>query len=216
MQIIHKIADIIIYKIKNELYRMVINNKNPIFWTTFPWENIDIIKSKDNDNKVTITFRAASLQTLKEFVAKKEKQISYDDALQLFMNIKNQLETLEKQNKSIVTFDFEDIIVINDILFFYINQDKVVDKNNKGKLEIIQPIKKNHFCAPEICKASLPAYISPKASFYSIAALITVCLTNDYQDDYVKALESIWQTPLYWALMRCLCHNPKDRFLLMI
>ena len=65
-----------------------------------------------------------------------------------------------------------------------------------------------------IPKASLPAKLPYQTSFYSLGAVIAFSLTNE--TDYKSALSSIEQTPLYWALMRCLEPNPKERFLLMI
>ena len=216
MGIIYEIANTRVSKAKSQLYRLSIINQNAVFWIVFPWEFLDIIKSKEEGNKVIVTFRAQSVQTLKEFVAKKKDRIYYDDAQQLFLSLKNQLESLEKQGMSIASFAMEDIIVVNDRIFLCINQDKAVTKDKDGKLEIIQPIKKGPFCGPEFCNISLPAHLPHQTSFFSLAALTTFCLTNDAQKDYEKALESIWQTPLYWALMRCLHKNPKERYLLMI
>jgi len=216
MGIIYKIADTSFHKTKGEIYRIDITNKTPEFWMSFPWENIDIIKPKQNKDNITVTFRASSVQTLHEFLAHKEKRITYNEALQFFLNMKAQLEALEKQNITIATFDLEDIIVINDIQFFYINQDKIAHKINPDQFELLHPIPKNTFSPPELKKAGLPAILPFQTSFYSMAAVITFCLTNDPQHNYEKALESIAQTPLYWALMRCLEKNPQDRFLLMI
>jgi len=216
MVILYEIANTSISKMQSHLYKMSITNQNAIFWTAFPWENMEIIKSKEDKEKIIVTFRATSVQNLAEFVEKKKHRISYDDAIRLFLHLKNQLEFLDAHQRSIASFALEDIIVIDNRLFLDLNQDKVVVKDKKGNLEIIHPIKKDPFCAPELCKASLPAYIPSQASFFSLAALTTFCITNDTQKDYPKALESIWQTPLYWALIRCLHKDPKNRYLLMI
>ena len=216
MGIIYEIANARVSKALSQVYRISIINQNAIFWTVFPWERLDIMKSKEEGEKNIITFRAESVQTLKEFLAKKKERLSYDNAQQLFLSLKNQVESLEKQGRSIASFAIEDIIVINDRVFLCINQEKGVKKDDKGKLEITQPIKKGAFCSPEFCNISIPAHLPPQSTFFSMAALTTFCLTNDAQKDYKKALEAIWQTPLYWALMRCLHKNPKERYLLMI
>jgi hypothetical protein len=213
---IHKIANISIDKIKEETYQIDIINNNPMFWVVFPWESMEITKFVEEEDKVRVTFRASSVQTLKEYVARKKDKISYDDALQLFSNMKTQLESLEKQGKCIAAFDLGDIIVLDDSVFLYINQDKVVDKIDAGNFEITLPIPRKRFCPPELAKASIPAVLPRQTSFFSLAAMITFCITNDADTDYKKALDPLWQTPLYWALMRCLHKNPKDRFLLVI
>ena len=121
MGIIYEIANTRVSKVKSQLYRLSIINQNAVFWIVFPWEFLDIIKSKEEGNKVIVTFRAQSVQTLKEFVAKSKDRIYYDDAQQLFLSLKNQLESLEKQGRSIASFAMEDIIVINDRIFLCIN-----------------------------------------------------------------------------------------------
>jgi hypothetical protein len=219
MTTIHTIGNMSIQKIKGDTYQLNIINNQPAFWLSFPWEIIDIIRPQqnpDNKDEISVTFRANSVQTLPQFIARRKERIFYEDAMKFFFNMKAQLEALEKQDLTIAAFDLDDIIVLNDEQYIYVNQEKIVKRINHEQFELVHPIKKNRFLPAELKNASLPAKLPYQTSFYSLGAVITFSLTNDTQDNYIKALESIEQTPLYWALLRCLEPNPKERFLLMI
>jgi len=191
MTIIHKIANMSIEKIKGDTYRLNIINDQPAFWLGFPWSLIQIIRAEQNPSnkdEISVTFRANSVQTLPQFIAHRDFTIA--------------------------AFDLDDIIVLNDEQYIYVNQEKAVQRINHEQFELVHPIKKNRFLPAELQKASLPAKLPYQTSFYSLGAVIAFSLTNE--TEYKGALSSIEQTPLYWALMRCLEPNPKERFLLMI
>ena len=216
MRDIHKIGGAAVIKNKTNEYHLQLDNDNPDFWKLFPWKSLNILKSKETDNKIDVFFKASSVETLQEFLTRKLKRISYDDALHLFTNINHQLESLEKNGMGIPVFEMKDIIVVDDINFFFINQQNVFTIDSKNALTLSIPISKD-FCSPEVCKIkTLPASIPYQAGLFSIAALTTFSLTNNKNPDYMKTLESIWQTPLYWALIRCLDPEPDQRVFLMI
>ena len=217
MSTIHKIANMSIEKIKGDTYRLNIINDQPAFWLGFPWSMIQIIRAEQkpsNKDAISVTFRANSVQTLSQFIAHRAERIFYEDAMKFFFNMKAQLEALEKQDFTIAAFDLDDIIVLNDEQYIYVNQEKAVQRINHEQFELVHPIKKNRFSPAELHKASLPAKLPYQTSFYSLGAVIAFSLTNE--TDYKSALSSIQQTPLYWALKRCLESDPKERFLLMI
>ena len=214
---IHKIANMSIEKIKGDTYRLNITNDQPAFWLGFPWSLIQIIRTNQNpSNKdaISVTFRANSVQTLPQFIAARKERIHYEDAMKFFFHMKAQLEALEKQDFTIAAFDLDDILVLNEEQYIYVNQEKAVQRISPEQFELVHPIKKNRFSPNELHKAALPAKLPYQTSFYSLGAVIAFSLTNEA--DYKGALSSIEQTPLYWALMRCLEPNPKERFLLMI
>ena len=214
---IHKIAHMSIEKIKDDIYQFNITNEQPAFWIGFPWSMIQIRaadQNQSNKDEINVTFRANSVQTLPQFIAHRAERIHYEDAMKFFFDMKAQLEALEKQDLTIAAFDLNDIIVLNEELYIYVNQEKAVQRINHEQFELVHPIKKNLFLPAELQKASLPAKLPYQTSFYSLGAMIAFSLTNE--TDYKGALLSIEQTPLYWALMRCLEPNPKERFLLMI
>ena len=219
MGVILRLADIVISKkTQEDIYEIKINtNKNSNFWKFFPWERLNIIRFKFSEDKTVIRFSATSVETLAQFIAQKAHQLSYDNALGLFLDIGNQLETLEKKQLGIPQFDIDDVIVVNANTFFYINQEKVLPINDKNMLSLEIPIPKNKFSSPEL-KAikSLPNTLPFQSGMFSLAALTSFCLTADDDRDHTKALQSIFTTPLYYALLRCLHKTPQKRFYLMI
>jgi len=216
MRDIHRIGGVAVIKNKTNEYHLQLENDNPDFWKLFPWNLLNVLKSKETKDKIDVFFKATSVETLREFTARKSKRISYDDALHLFTDINMQLESLEKNGMGIPVFEMKDIIVVDDINFFYINQQKIFTIDSKKTMTISTPISKE-FCAPEVCKIKvLPATIPYQAGLFSIAALTAFSLTDSKNDEYKVTLESIWQTPLYWALMRCLDPEPEHRIFLMI
>jgi len=219
MGVILRSADIVISKkTQEDIYEIKINiNKNSKFWKSFPWERLNIIRFKFSEEKTVIRFSATSVETLSQFIAQKARQLSYDNALGLFLDIGNQMETLEKKQLGIPQINIDDIIVVNANTFFYINQDKILPINNENMIPIEIPITKNKFSSPEL-KAikSLPNSIPFQSGIFSLAALTSFCLSADDNDDYSEILQSISTTPLYYALLRCLHKNPQKRFYLMI
>ena len=219
MGVILRRADIVISKKTHEdIYELKIHkNNNSNFWKFFPWERLSILRFRFSEDKTIIRFSATSVETLDQFMAQKHRRISYDNALGLFLDIGKQLETLEKKSIGIPQFEIDDIIVVNANTFFYINQNKILPINDQNVMSMEVPIKKNKFSPPElIAIKSLPNILPYQSGMYSLAALICFCLTNNDDNDYPIALQSILTTPLYYALIRCLHKNPKKRFYLMI
>ena len=219
MGVILRIADIVISKkTQEDIYELKINkNNNSNFWKLFPWERLSILRFKFSEDKTIIRFSATSVETLDQFIAQKHRRLSYDNALGLFLDIGNQLETLEKRRLGIPQFDIDDIIVVNANTFFYINQDKILSITDEKKMLVEVPIHKNKFSSPEL-KAikSLPNTLPFQSGMFSLAALTSFCLTDDDNHNYSIALQSILTTPLYYALLRCLHKEPIKRFYLMI
>ena len=219
MGVILRLADIVISKkTQEDIYEIKINeNKNSTFWKVFPWERLNILRFKFSDDKTVIRFSATSVETLDQFIAQKAHQISYDNALGLFSDIGNQLETLEKHQLGIPQFNTHDIIVINANTFFYVNQEKIFPMNDENNLVFETPIQKNKFSSPEL-KAikSLPNSIPFQSGMFSLALLTSFCLTGEDGSDHAKILAPIYTTPLYYSLLRCLHKKPTKRFYLMI
>jgi hypothetical protein len=71
--------------------------------------------------------KASSVMPLTKFLLKKENKhgVSFDIILHFIGNIGNQLTFLKNQGFSIPFFSLEDIIVIDEIVFAFVNNDKV-------------------------------------------------------------------------------------------
>ena len=88
-------------------------------------------------------------------------------------------------------------------------------------LTINTPYKRSSFFTPELQELTgIPAKISWKSAYYSLASLVLTCLTGEFllgnKSSAGEILDKLYATKLYWALMRCLEPEPKDRYYLII
>ncbi len=102
-------------------------------------ENIEVlhkkhIKKRNNNpnNKssiVEIEFNASSIMPLQTFInkASNQKGLSYDMILHFIGNIGNQLTFFKNKGYAIPFISLEDIIVIDEVIFAFINDDKVFE-----------------------------------------------------------------------------------------
>lgn len=142
---------------------------------------------------------------LREYLTKSKFKISYNDALQIFMNISNQMKCLEQQGKAVFSLSLEDIIKKSDNNWV-IKTDKIFKKE-----AIKITIGNKDFLSPELEEGGHTA----TSGWYSLASIVAYCLTGkrDIENNF-KHLESIRETKLYWALKRIL--HDKKRTLLLI
>ena len=107
--------------------------------------------------------------------------------------------------------------------FFYMNT-KYLLPIKENKLEITIPfLKNNPFLSPELLNIKeIPSHVNKKSIYYSIGVLISYVINsslikNKYtQEDIINNLDTIYQTKLYYAVIRCFNENSQDRFLLYI
>jgi hypothetical protein len=95
-------------------------------------ENIEILHSKHIKkiplhSATQIEFNASSVTPLQTFLSKasNQKGVSYDILLHFIGNIGNQLTFLKKKGYAVPFISLEDIIVIDGIIFAFVNDDKV-------------------------------------------------------------------------------------------
>ena len=197
-----------------------------IFWTNFPWKKLKRIESSDEGITRNYVFKAQSVQTLAQFLAREGKHLSYEQTLTFFTQIGNYIKSLERFNIGILSLELSDFIVVNDTDFFLVEDTKSVKIWNK-EIEIKDPsvlkkYQKNKFVAPEIKKInSFPTRILALSAYYNVAAITIFCLLNKYLANespiiQEKELGPIYQTKLYWGLQRCLQKDPEKRFFLII
>ena len=108
------------------------------------------------------------------------------------------------------------------VLCLFIGFDKVI-KTTKNFIEIVTPIDKNIFFAPEVENInSLPAKLTypNKSGYYSIGKIAVFLLSKNAKtrtiDEYKTDLAPLLNTKIYWMILRCLAYNPKNRYLLYI
>ena len=157
----------------------------------------------------------------------KSKKMTPEYYKLLFKSLAEQLYRLQSKNLTILQYNVKDILMfkfIDTTIFYYLNPDDVF-KTNMERIIIDSPFKMTNFIAPELATIKIiPNNKHNKtASFWSLAALITYCLSRTYkikvpktQNDFNNVLEKIKYSKLYWALKRCFKKNPSHREMIYI
>ena len=195
------------------------------------WEKTSSLIDYQKKTNIQIQFDADSIETLPSLLKTKKKKLSYRHCELLFKNFLSQIKSLEKDGLGIVNLDLNDFIIINkegtryDSCIIFINVDKFHKlENNHFNLKKPSQISKligSKFVSPEVKNIKdIPAKIHKKTIFYSIAKLITFCINDEHKldekADYELSLESIYESKLYYGLMRCIENNPHERYYLYI
>jgi hypothetical protein len=191
-------------------------------------------------SNIEAEIKASSVMPLTKFLLKKENKqgVSFDVILHFIGNIGNQLTFLKNQGFSIPFFSLEDIIVVDEIVFAFVNNEKVFKIENdsvSGRRNIITidyPIiydEHASFIPPNIGfhgshsggeqDMKLPMHIHFSAAFYSLAQIcVYVFLRKKIKDaeDYEKEASPFIYTSLYWCLKRCLDKDENRRILLYV
>lgn len=228
MNIIHKSHNSRLIKIKNNTYKLIAEDYNSYktFWK-YNITNLDIIEKKEESNRLTVIFTGEEIINLKMLLKNKKNKLGYKQSETLFIFFQNLIKSLEKDNCSNLLININDIMVINPRLaiptFFYMNT-KYLLPIKENKLEITIPfLKNNQFLSPELLNIKeIPSHVNKKSIYYSIGVLISYVINsslfkNKYtQQDIINNLDTIYQTKLYYAVMRCFNENSQDRFLLYI
>lgn len=190
------------------------------FWINFPWPLLSVTKEeKIDDQKKSFYIKAGTVQTMETFLKKKQKHLNYDDSIICFYDIGNQLQTLERFNMGVPFLNINDIIVVDERHFFYLNDENVYDFAGNNTIVINKIYKKGLFISPEFENiTSIPSKIHYKSGFYSLGSLVTYSMFNKIitQENKKHLLDPINTTKLYWALLRILENVPTDRYYLII
>lgn len=186
------------------------------------------INNKIKDNKTIFNLKLDSVITLSNLLKEKKHKLSYHHAQLLFKHFVSTINALNNDNISMYNINMSNIIVLNTektkfkTIFLYINTNdfKIINNNHINIDEMVD--KNNIFISPELYDLNtIPKSIHINTIYFSIASLISYCLKkfNDNNHDklfYLKHLDIIQDTKLYWALLRCLNHNPDDRYAIFI
>ena len=208
-------------KSKNQWFLSVEwEGENRKFWLNFPFHLLKIVdQKKEGDLIKKFTIKADSVTTLKELLKKHKNKLPYELCMELLYNIGNQIQTLERFYLGIPCIELDDIIVVNDKTFLFLNSDKLIDIKSQ-QLEIEQPIKKSMFFSPELKEIKkIPANISYKSSFYSLGSLIVFCYYHkqlDINSEISLQIKSLYTSKLYWSLLRLLEKDTSKRHYLII
>ena len=208
-------------KSKNQWFLSVEwEGENRKFWLNFPFHLLKIVEQKKEGDLIKkFTIKADNVTTLKELLKKHKNKLPYELCMELLYNIGNQIQTLERFYLGIPYIDLDDIIVVNEKTFLFLNSDKLIDIKSQ-QIEIDQPIKKSMFFSPELQQIKkIPANISYKSSFYSLGSLIVFCYYHRKLDMNIEVslqIKSLYTSKLYWSLLRLLEKDTSKRHYLII
>jgi len=211
----------LLQKSKNQWFLSVEwEGENRKFWLNFPFHLLKIVEQKKEGDLIKkFTIKADNVTTLKELLKKHKNKLPYELCMELLYNIGNQIQTLERFYLGIPYIDLDDIIVVNDKTFLFLNSNKLLDIKSQ-QLEIEQPIKKGMFFSPELQEIKkIPANISYKSSFYSLGSLIVFCYYHkqlDMNSEISLQIKSLYTSKLYWSLLRLLEKDTSKRHYLII
>ena len=223
MVLIYEDSEISIKKKKKNEFVMLIKNWDGDynkFWDNFPVSLMKVVKiDAKSEETQEITIKAEKMEMLSDLI-KRNKTMDYMDCLVLLKDIGNQIQSLEMFNMGIPFLKPSDILVVDNRHYFIINTSRILMVSNKT-LTINTPYKRSSFFTPELQELTgIPAKISWKSAYYSLASLVLTCLTGEFllgnKSSAGEILDKLYATKLYWALMRCLEPEPRDRYYLII
>ena len=136
------------------------------------------------------------------------------------------------ESKTLIGYNPNDIIVINDETFAFLNSELITEIDQDTELiTITWPFStKDFFVPPELLTMKeIPSQIHFKSCYFSFACLIIYFLLGDdeFYTSYLNTKDSqevlnglnnhtIKGTKLYWFLSICLTKSEKDRCLILI
>lgn len=197
-----------------------------------------IIQGTITDDYLTLRFKASSLKSFPKLIEEQNKvrgspHLSINLAANMLSSLSSQLNYLiTKESKTVIGYVPENIIVLNDKTFAFLDSELVADIDPVGKemATISCPFNvTDFFASPEILKIKeLPSYVHYKTSYFSLGCLLLYALTcDDFYKEYLKEIDCnkiheylnqlhFKNTTFYWLLSRCLVEEPKKRSILFI
>ena len=179
----------------------------------------------DGEYNVVCEFRADRVEGLEEYIERQGGRLSYSAACLLLVALHSQYDMLLSKGKMIPFYSLKDIIVVDDI-FMYANPSKLLEFS-QFRAVVNVPYNRHSrgsFYPPEIWnRRTIPYYVTPHATLFSMAYMITVCLFGDLpvncdweESHWAKRLDQIYSTKMYWCLLRCLYTEPEKRRFIII
>ena len=176
-----------------------------------------IIKSV---NGYCIEFCAQSVEHLTT------ESLDYTRVISMLYCLNKQQSFLSKKlNYGLFYLDLKDIVVIDSSIFICINPEVVKNINSLGEFVFYSPFSRNSktaFFSPELLALDkIPSVINCKCFYYSLGALAIYCLFDKNIKgldiiDVKHILNPIYQTKLYWMLLKATDSNCQRRTLIYI
>ena len=187
-----------------------------ILWDRVALRYFKVIKQTTEDGYKKLEVKAKTIESLKSYL--KKKDLEYDLVLKLMYNVATQIFLLKQIDKGITHFSLDDILIIDERKFVFVNSEKITKIKFK-KLVLNKIIKKNKFVSPELEDVDeIPSEIHYKASIFSLALISMYALTGNYVtlENFKDLTDFMYATKLYWCLERCLKIDPDDRYFYII
>jgi hypothetical protein len=226
-----------VYKLDNSIFKIIFRNSENALVDSLVRSKL-ITGSSTDETYRTITFKAESVKSLKEYLNDYGKRVGKNtllisDVVKMIRSLVMQLiYLLERTKSTILGYTPEEIIVINDEKFAFLGSELVAkfDVETEEAMISCPFLLTDFFFSPELLKINeLPSYTNYKISYFSFACLIIYVMLGDdeFYREYLrhkqpsKILEElnnhpVKNTKIYWLLSRCLVEEPKNRSIIFI
>lgn len=199
--------------------------KDFIDFQCFNIEKINL-NNKDIIQKLEILWFINEYKNIKPLsLFYKEGLINVTNIQFLIQDMVRIIKNLESKGKTLVSINLNDIIVIDERFFIFINEFKVCNMCAEPNHALTyMPIPTSNYISPEILsnKLILPLMFHYKSCYWSLGALALDLLFEykiDKNYDWSKLrnkIKSIKFTPIYNFLLRCLEKELNNRSLIII
>lgn len=230
----------------NDTYQIKFrNNAKILFQSLFDSKLLQPHTSTITDDYQTLIIKTKSIVNYNDFLMDQYKYHTheqfefkkYEFAIKMANDLLKQLKSLLNNKYTFYTFSLEELFVIDNNKFIYLNIQHILpinkDNNTNQTITLRIPFLKENpgvFLSPEIMELNeLPFSISYKTIYYSLGSLIIYFLfeknisfykynkdnkDNNKNDEKIKEiLTPIKETKLYWFLLRITKKNPDKRWI---
>lgn len=144
--------------------------------------------------------------------------LEYHMAHRLAICLGNQLSALTELDYGLAFINLSDIVVIDSDWFILTNFTHVMPLVDGSMIKIVSPLPSSDFfdvlVAPELTSIKkLPIKVDQSCAFYNIGSL---CLLAMGLNTTKPSMSTIYPSPLYFLIERCLVKEPNDRVFLHI
>lgn len=231
MELVIKTENYGLYKVDRTIFKIQLNSPNYSLVNSLVRSRL-IMGSSTDEMYRTITFKAETVKTLKQYIGK--TRLSIPEVAKIMRSLIQQLSYLiNKESSTIIGYNLEDILVINDETTVFLGSEFVANIDTDTNMVMIScPYSsKDFFFSPEMLHIKeIPAFIHYKTSYFSLACVIIFLLLggdNEFYQEYVRHkklktiiehldVHPIKETKLYWLLLRCLVEEPNNRSVLLL
>ena len=213
MSVVHNVNKTKVIKKSDKLYSIECETElNKILL----YKNL-ISSEKIKESDKAISLMVDNVESLEQYLKKNDNKLEYHMVLKLAKDLVLVKENLNKYNLMFVNLDINDIIVINEDIFMFINYNNIYNLLDDDSISIENILTRSEFNKKkEFIQESVPYSINIKTVYYNIGNLLFYCLFNKVYDDNKLSIYPIYHTKLYWFLERCLENDINNRVFLLV